>query len=118
MLSDSRLDEAVRQAVCLRAGADVIGFGNQGNAGRVVKRSAIPLAFAANHHRFKRITRSEVILEGDTDAILAPRTSPSSTPPIRIPRPRHWAGLRSAPSQQVKVTAQSFQIRGTSRQRA
>ena len=107
-----RLDEFVLQAVCLHVGTDVVGFVTKGNAGRVIKRSAIPLGFDDNNDRFKSVSRPEVILEGDSHAIMAPGE-------IAILNATQFQFLvgdiglveEYAPAQ-VKVIAQSFQSRG------
>jgi hypothetical protein len=107
-----RLDEFVLQAVCLHTGTDVVGFVTKGNAGRVIKRSAIPLGFADNHDRFKKITRPEVVLEGDTHAILAP----GEIAILNVTQFQFLVGdiglVEEYAPQQVKVIAQSFKTRG------
>jgi hypothetical protein len=107
-----RLDEFVLQAVCLRSGTDVIGFVTKGNAGRVIKRSAIPLGFDDNQDRFKKISRPEVILESDTHAIVAP----GEIAVLNVTQFQFLVGdiglVQEYAPAQVKVIARSFQRRG------
>lgn len=107
-----RLDEFVLQAVCVHTGIDVVGFVTKGNAGRVIKRSAIPLGFADDHDRFKKISRPEVILEGDTHAILAP----SEIAILNATQFQFLVGdiglVQEYAPAQVKVISQSFKSRG------
>lgn len=107
-----RLDEFVLQAVCVHTGTDVVGFVTKGNAGRVIKRSAIPLGFADDHDRFKKISRPEVILEGDTHAILAP----DEIAILNVTQFQFLVGdiglVQEYAPAQVKVISQSFKSRG------
>jgi hypothetical protein len=107
-----RLDEFVLQAVCLHTGTDVVGFVTKGNAGRVIKRSAIPLGFADDQDRFKKISRPEVILESDVHAILAP----GEIAILNVTQFQFLVGdiglVQEYATAQVKVISQSFQDRG------
>jgi hypothetical protein len=107
-----RLDEFVLQAVCLHAGTDVVGFVTKGNAGRAIKRSAIPLGLADNHDRFKKITRPEVILDSDIHAILAP----GEIAILNVTQFQFLVGdiglVQEYAAAQAKVISQSFQSRG------
>ena len=107
-----RLDEFVLQAVCLHTGTEVVGFVTKGSAGRAIKRSAIPLGFADNHDRFKKISRPEVILESDTHAILAP----AEIAILNVTQFQFLVGdiglVQEYASAQVEVISQSFQSRG------
>lgn len=106
-----RLDEFVLQAVCLHTGNDVVGFVTKGNAGRVIKPSAITLGVDKND-RFKKISRPEVILEGDTHAIVAP----GEVAILNVTQFQFLVGdiglVEEYVPEQVKVIAQSFQSRG------
>jgi hypothetical protein len=106
-----RLDEFVLQAVCLHSGTDVVGFVTKGNAGRVIKPSAISLGLDQND-RFKKISRPEVILDGDTHAILAP----GEIAILNVTQFQFLVGdiglVEEYAPQQVKVISQSFKSRG------
>jgi hypothetical protein len=67
-----RLDKFRVQAICLRAGTDLVGFVTKATARQVMKRSAIPLGKDDSNDRFKRLSRPEVVLEGDVHAIVMP----------------------------------------------
>lgn len=105
-----RLDEFVLQAVCLHTGTDIVGFVTKGNAGRVIKPSAITLG-VDNNDRFKKINRPEVILEGDTHAVLAP----GEIAILNVTQFQFLVGdiglVEEYAREQVKVIAQSFRSR-------
>jgi len=107
-----RLDEFVLQAVCLHAGTEVVGFVTKGNAGRVIKRSAIPLGLDDNNDRFKKISRPEVILDSDTHAIIAP----AEIAILNATQFQFLVGdiglVEEYGPEQVKVIATSFRSRG------
>ena len=107
-----RLDEFVLQAVCLHTGTDIVGFVTKGNAGRIIKRSAIPLGLDDNNDRFKKISRPEVILEGETHAIVAP----DEIAVLNVTQFQFLVGdiglVQECAPAQVGVIAQSFQSRG------
>jgi hypothetical protein len=107
----TRLDDFVFQAVCLHAGTDVVGFVTKGNAGRVIKPSAITLG-VDNGDRFKKISRPEVILEGDTHAILAP----GEIAILNVTQFQFLVGdirlVEEYAAAQVEAISQSFQGRG------
>jgi hypothetical protein len=107
-----RLDEFVLQAVCLHTGTDVVGFVTKGNAGRVIKRSAIPLGLDENNDRFKKISRPEVILESETHAIVAP----AQIAVLNVTQFQFLVGdiglIQEYAPAQVNVISQSFQSRG------
>jgi hypothetical protein len=66
-----RIDDLYFQAVCMHCSPPVIGFVTKTNARKTLRRSAIPLGRDSSD-RFKRITRPELILEGEAHAIMAP----------------------------------------------
>lgn len=66
-----RLDDLYFQAVCMHCSPPVIGFVTKTSARQVIKRSGIPLGRDSTD-RFKKITRPELVLEGDVHAIMAP----------------------------------------------
>jgi hypothetical protein len=107
-----RLDEFVFQAICLHTGTQVVGFVTKGNAGRTIKRSAIPLGLDNNNDRFKKVSRPEVILEGETHAILAP----GEIAVLNATQFQFLVGdiglVEQYAAAQVKVISQSFQSRG------
>ena len=106
-----QLDDFVLQAVCLRSGTDVVGFVTKGNAGRAISPSAITLGSDAND-RFKKIRRPEVILDGDTHAILAP----AEIAILNVTQFQFLVGdiglVQEYAAGQVQVISQSFQSRG------
>ena len=65
-----RLDDLYFQAVCMHCSPPVIGFVTKTSARQVIKRSGIPLGRDSTD-RFKKITRPELILEGEVHAIMA-----------------------------------------------
>lgn len=66
-----RLDDLYFQAVCMHCSPPVIGFVTKTSARQVIKRSGIPIGRDSTD-RFKKITRPELILEGEVHAIMAP----------------------------------------------
>jgi hypothetical protein len=66
-----RLKEFAVQAICPISDGDRIGFVTKASARQVMKRSAIPLGKDDRTDRFKRISRPEVVLEGDIHAVMS-----------------------------------------------
>jgi hypothetical protein len=65
-----RIGDLYFQAVCMHCSPSVIGFVTKTSARQVIKRSGIPLGRDSTD-RFKKITRPELILEGEVHAIMA-----------------------------------------------
>ena len=95
----------------MHTGNGVVGFVTKGNAGRAIKPSAITLGSDAND-RFKKIGRPELILDGDTHAILAP----AEIAILNVTQFQFLVGdiglVQEYAAGQVQVISQSFAGRG------
>lgn len=67
-----RLAELYVQAICFHTNSPIIGFVTKTTARQVMKRSAIPLGKDDATDRLKTISRPELVLEGETHAVMAP----------------------------------------------
>lgn len=68
----ARIDDLYFQALCLHTSPSIIAFVTKTTGRQVIKRSAIPLGLDDAADRFKSISRPELVLEGEVNAIMAP----------------------------------------------